>query len=140
VKGHRRRCRHRRAAPEKTQARYGIQQDRSLRRRPSGRGDEQGWRIHVSAKTGAGFDALRHALLALAGWQSGEKMCSWRANGTSSPSSESPRRSSGPTDDATERTFCRELRLAQRELGSITGEFSADDLLGQIFARFCVGK
>jgi len=36
--------------------------------------------------------------------------------------------------------FAEELRLAQRELGSITGEFSADDLLGQIFARFCVGK
>ncbi len=33
-----------------------------------------------------------------------------------------------------------ELRLAQLALSSITGEFSADDLLGQIFSSFCIGK
>ncbi len=33
-----------------------------------------------------------------------------------------------------------ELRLGQRDLDEITGEFSADDLLGEIFARFCIGK
>mgnify|MGYP006198920311 CR=1 FL=1 len=39
------------------------------------------------------------------------------------------------------RLFCaEELRLAQRALGEITGEFSADDLLGEIFSRFCIGK
>jgi len=36
--------------------------------------------------------------------------------------------------------FAEELRVAQRELDTITGEVSADDLLGEIFARFCVGK
>ena len=36
--------------------------------------------------------------------------------------------------------FAEELRLAQNELGAITGEFTADDLLGEIFARFCIGK
>ena len=36
--------------------------------------------------------------------------------------------------------FAEELRLAQQHLGSITGEFSADDLLGEIFGRFCIGK
>ena len=36
--------------------------------------------------------------------------------------------------------IAEELRLAQRELSSITGEFSADDLLGEIFSRFCIGK
>jgi len=36
--------------------------------------------------------------------------------------------------------FAEELRLAQRELGLDHGGVSADDLLGQIFARFCVGK
>ena len=36
--------------------------------------------------------------------------------------------------------FAEELRLAQEELGTITGEFSADDLLGVIFSRFCIGK
>jgi tRNA modification GTPase len=32
------------------------------------------------------------------------------------------------------------LRLAQAALGRITGEVSADDLLGEIFSRFCIGK
>ena len=36
--------------------------------------------------------------------------------------------------------FAEELRLAQLQLSSITGEFSSDDLLGVIFSRFCIGK
>ena len=36
--------------------------------------------------------------------------------------------------------LAEELRLAQNALGEITGAFSADDLLGVIFARFCIGK
>jgi len=36
--------------------------------------------------------------------------------------------------------FAEELRLAQESLASITGEFTADDLLGEIFSRFCIGK
>jgi tRNA modification GTPase len=36
--------------------------------------------------------------------------------------------------------FAEELREAQQALASITGEFSADDLLGVIFSRFCIGK
>jgi tRNA modification GTPase len=36
--------------------------------------------------------------------------------------------------------LAEELRLAQNALGSITGEFTADDLLGEIFSRFCIGK
>jgi tRNA modification GTPase len=36
--------------------------------------------------------------------------------------------------------FAEELRLAQRALGEITGEFTSDDLLGQIFRSFCIGK
>ena len=36
--------------------------------------------------------------------------------------------------------FAEELRLAQDQLNSITGEFSSDDLLGVIFSRFCIGK
>jgi tRNA modification GTPase len=33
-----------------------------------------------------------------------------------------------------------ELRLAQQTLNAITGEFSSDDLLGEIFSSFCIGK
>jgi len=36
--------------------------------------------------------------------------------------------------------LCEDLRLAQQALGKITGEFSADDLLGKIFSEFCIGK
>jgi len=36
--------------------------------------------------------------------------------------------------------LAEELRLSQQALGSITGEFTADDLLGVIFSRFCIGK
>lgn len=36
--------------------------------------------------------------------------------------------------------LAEELRLAQAALSSITGEFTADDLLGEIFSRFCIGK
>ena len=36
--------------------------------------------------------------------------------------------------------FAEELRLTQQALGEITGEFTADDLLGVIFSRFCIGK
>ena len=36
--------------------------------------------------------------------------------------------------------FAEELRLAQAALSGITGTLSADDLLGEVFARFCIGK
>ncbi|MCL2590116.1 MAG: hypothetical protein FWD67_04350, partial [Betaproteobacteria bacterium] len=36
--------------------------------------------------------------------------------------------------------FAENLRLAQDALSQITGEFTPDDLLGEIFSRFCIGK
>ena len=36
--------------------------------------------------------------------------------------------------------FAEELRQAQQALAAITGEFTADDLLAEIFGRFCIGK
>ena len=36
--------------------------------------------------------------------------------------------------------FAEELRLAHEELGAITGQFTSDDLLGEIFSSFCIGK
>src|SRR5260364_227821 len=36
--------------------------------------------------------------------------------------------------------FAEELRLAQQQLSSMSGEFTPDDLLGEIFSRFCIGK
>lgn len=100
-----------------------------------------GWRIHVSARTGEGLDALRRALLALAGWEAGGEdvfMARERHLVSLERVAQALERA-GQTMPQSE-LFAEELRLAQRELGSITGEVSADDLLGQIFGRFCVGK
>ena len=36
--------------------------------------------------------------------------------------------------------LAEDLRQAQRHLGDITGQFTSDDLLGEIFSRFCIGK
>ena len=108
---------------------------------PRAEQNEQGWRIHVSAKTGEGLDALRRTLLTLAGWQAGGEdlfMARERHLVSLERVAEALERA-GQTMPHSE-LFAEELRLAQLELGSITGEFSADDLLGQIFERFCVGK
>lgn len=42
--------------------------------------------------------------------------------------------------DASLDLFAEELRLAHHALGQITGAVSADELLGVIFSRFCIGK
>src|SRR5438445_4346762 len=108
---------------------------------PEAEEDEQGWRIHVSAKTGEGIESIREALLKLAGWQSGRDDV-FMARERHLVSLERVAQALDRAGQTTVQSelFAEELRLAQRELGSITGEFSADDLLGQIFARFCVGK
>jgi len=84
---------------------------------------------------------LRRALLALAGWQSGGEdvfMARERHLGALERVAEALERA-GRTMLQSE-LLAEELRLAQRELGAITGEFTANDLLGEIFSRFCVGK
>jgi len=101
--------------------------------------------LALSAKTGAGLDALRQSLLNAAGWQPaqagtfiarqrhlqalrqvGEHLdtaAEWLASGAASLD-----------------LLAEELRLGQNALNSITGEFGADDLLGVIFSKFCIGK
>ena len=46
----------------------------------------------------------------------------------------------GAAEGAGSEFVAEDLRLAQRALGEITGEFTTDDLLGRIFATFCIGK
>ncbi len=100
-----------------------------------------GWRLRVSAKTGEGFEALGEALMRLAGWQSGGEDV-FMARERHLVSLERVAEALERADRAMSQSefFAEELRLAQRELGAITGEYSADDLLGEIFSRFCVGK
>ena len=102
-------------------------------------------RIYLSAKTGEGLQALRARLLALAGWQTGaEGLYIARARHVQSLGrvAEHLRMAQdwiAPTALALD-LLAEELRLAQNALGEITGEFSADDLLGEIFSNFCIGK
>lgn len=98
-------------------------------------------RIYLSAKTGAGIGLLRAAMLKAAGWQVGSEdvfMARERHIEALVQVEQSLSRASGLLRHP--ELFAEELRLAHRALGSITGEFSADDLLGEIFSRFCIGK
>ncbi|MBI3376074.1 MAG: tRNA uridine-5-carboxymethylaminomethyl(34) synthesis GTPase MnmE [Betaproteobacteria bacterium] len=97
--------------------------------------------VYLSAKTGDGLELLRHALLAAAGWQrSGETLFLARARHLRAL--ESAQHNLAVAGDALPRweLFAEELRLAQESLNQITGEFTSDDLLGEIFSRFCIGK
>jgi tRNA modification GTPase len=104
-------------------------------------------RLYASAKTGAGLNALRAELLRRAGWEH-------------APSDEGVYLARARHLDAIARTqhhlqecanhlqqgalqpelAAEELRLAGLALGEITGQVSADDVLGEIFSRFCIGK
>jgi tRNA modification GTPase len=103
--------------------------------------------IWLSALTGAGLDALRARLLAIAGWESaasGEHAFLARTRHL-----EALRAAQEHLDAAARcaeqgnrqlELLAEELRLAGNRLAEITGEFTADDLLGRIFSRFCIGK
>jgi tRNA modification GTPase len=101
----------------------------------------QGGRIHVSAKSGAGMDALREALLEAAGWSDrGESVFLARERHLRALQTARAHLDAAAGRVPQAELFAEELRLAQEALGEITGRVSADDLLGEIFARFCIGK
>jgi tRNA modification GTPase len=99
----------------------------------------------LSARTGAGLDALRRALLAQAGWQPAaeglfiartrhvQALREARAHLEAAQAHAAVR-------DAALDLLAEELRLAHRALMAITGEYGTEDLLGAIFGRFCIGK
>lgn len=97
--------------------------------------------ILVSAKADAGIDLLRAALLQAAGWErTGESLFVARERHLRALALASERLEAAVGQSAQLELFAEELRLAQEALAGITGEFSADDLLGEIFSRFCIGK
>lgn len=104
--------------------------------------EQQGKECHIylSAKTGAGLELLRDKLLALIGWhlEAGVFMARERHMHALFAARDHLQRAAGEASRA--EIFAEELRLAQSSLNSITGEFTADDLLGEIFSRFCIGK
>lgn len=99
----------------------------------------------LSAQTGAGLEDLRQKLLQLAGWQpAAEGVFMARARHihalqqvqTHIAQASEYTQSVAPALDM----VAEELRLAQNALNTITGEFTPDDLLGEIFGSFCIGK
>jgi len=97
--------------------------------------------ILVSARTGEGIGLLQAALLGAAGWQAtGETPFLARERHLRSIETANERLAAAAEQEGGWEFFAEELRLAQQALAEITGEFPADDLLGEIFARFCIGK
>jgi tRNA modification GTPase len=97
--------------------------------------------VFASAKTGAGFDQLKKTLLGLAGWEpSGESVYMARERHLDALRQAGKRLAAAEGVFAESELLAEELRLAQRDLEGVTGRFTADDLLGEIFARFCIGK
>ena len=95
----------------------------------------------VSAKTGQGIAALRQQLLAAAGWQpQGEGVFMARERHLRALDVADAHLAAAAIRENALELLAEELRLAQIALSSITGEFTADDLLGEIFSRFCIGK
>ena len=97
--------------------------------------------LYLSAKTGAGMNLLRAELLHIAGWQQGaEDLFMARERHLVALRQAAHHIARAGEHFGRLELFAEELRLAQEQLNRITGEFAADDLLGEIFSRFCIGK
>ncbi|SUA43838.1 tRNA modification GTPase TrmE [Neisseria zoodegmatis] len=98
--------------------------------------------IKLSAKTGEGLDLLKQALLKEIGWQ-GESESLFLARSrhlTALSAAEAELENAALCGNNQIELLAEHLRLAQTACNEITGEFTADDLLGVIFSRFCIGK
>jgi tRNA modification GTPase len=101
--------------------------------------------LALSARSGAGLDALRQALLRQAGWQAApEGLFTARTRHVQALqrtlAQVQAAQAHAALGNAALDLLAEELRLAHGALGEITGEFSNEDLLGEIFSRFCIGK
>jgi len=109
---------------------------------PGRRRGDGGLEVQVSALTGAGIDLLRRAIfdeVAPEGLDL-EGVFLARERHIDALSRAADHLERGREHLTRLEVFAEELRLAQRALGEITGQLSADDLLGEIFSRFCIGK
>jgi tRNA modification GTPase len=101
--------------------------------------------VKLSAKTGAGLNDLRSAILKTVGWQAAPEglfiarqrhVHALHGVGEHLELAREHLMSKSPALEV----IAEELRLALNDLSSITGEFTPDDLLGEIFSKFCIGK
>ncbi len=101
--------------------------------------------VQISAKTGAGLQALRQQLLALVGWQAvPEGVFMARERHVRALNQVKAQLATAAAQLGAARPaldlLAEDLRQAQLHLSEITGAFTPDDLLGEIFSRFCIGK
>ena len=100
--------------------------------------------VMLSARTGEGLDALRERIRDLAGFRDlGEGAFTARRRHVEALHDAHGHFEAGRAalrDARAGELLAEELRLSQQALGTITGEFTADDLLGRIFSDFCIGK
>lgn len=97
--------------------------------------------IYISAKTGEGIEEFRELLLKLIGWNNQESGAFIaRERHLIALNQARSHLDKASLDVNLPELFAEELRLSQHALNSITGKFTADDLLGEIFSRFCIGK
>jgi tRNA modification GTPase len=101
--------------------------------------------LAISAQHGIGLDTLRSNLLRVAGWIPSTES-PWLARERhlhALQASAQHLRLAADHAQCKDRAldlFAEELRLAHADLTRITGRFTSDDLLGEIFSRFCIGK
>jgi len=96
--------------------------------------------VYISAKTGTGVDELRERILTLIGWHQESGVFMARERHVRALIMAQNHLTNALSEICRSELFAEELRLAQDALSNITGEFSSDDLLGEIFSRFCIGK
>jgi tRNA modification GTPase len=111
---------------------------------PTPRRDEE-QPLLISAKTGEGVEALKQKILELVGWggsQEGAIVARRRHLDCLDRAAIHLDKSQQFAADGniSLELFAEELRLAQDQLGQITGKLLPDDLLGKIFSQFCIGK
>ncbi len=103
-----------------------------------------GFEIALSAKTGEGVDLLREHLKQCMGYSSGQEgefiARRRHLDAIERASDHLLTGQSALQNQGSGELLAEDLRQAQQALGEITGEFTADDLLGQIFSSFCIGK
>ena len=96
--------------------------------------------VAVSARTGYGLDELGAAILRTAGWTEGESVYLARERHLRALEEARLHLEGAMAQTSQWELFAEELRLAQAALSRITGEVTPDELLGEIFGRFCIGK
>ena len=97
--------------------------------------------LWLSAKTGEGMDVLDKELLRVAGWQAGaEDVFIARERHLLALQTALAYLHAAQAQPDHLELFAEELRQAQESLSAITGVLTPDDLLGEIFSRFCIGK